>query len=185
MTLRLERVASGGIDEAIASLGMATLARSTEGPLLEVDEARLSAALRALAFAGVRASVVATTLIPPHDARAAIGRGLAPLPFGVLALDVVHVRALPLGTETRRLLRGTWPWRRVDGSHRARCRDLLRRDDAVLGWRRRAWAPANVLRRPEVRRVVRPIVFDRTALFAPPEARTFARERAIAGWLFG
>jgi hypothetical protein len=182
--LRLERIAAGSVDDAIASLGAVTLARSPDGAFAEVDDARVERCTRALAFAGVRATATTVQLAPPAGTRVAIGRDLGPLAPRVLALDLVHVRALPLGPETRRLLR-TWPWRRLEPGQRARCRDLLRGEDAILGWRRRAWASAGVLRTAEVRRVVRPVVFDHAAIGAPPERRSFARDRAIGDWLFG
>src|SRR5439155_22293882 len=102
--------------------------------------------------------------------RCASGWDLGALEDVLEAHDTVHVRTLPLGPETRRLLR-TWPWRRPAAARRARCRDLLRGEDAILGWRRRAWAATGVLRAAEVRRVLRPVVFDHAAIGTPPERR--------------
>ena len=130
--LRLERIAAGSVDDAIASLGAVTLARSPDGAFAEVDDARVDRCTRALAFAGVRATATTVELAPPAGTRVAIGRDLGPLAPRVLALDLVHVRALPLGPETRRLLR-TWPWRRLDPGRRARCRDLTGLVSAAAG----------------------------------------------------
>ena len=174
--LRLERLAAGGIDDAIAALGAIVLARCRDGSFAEVDDARVDATVRAFAFAGVRASAAAVVLAPPAGTRVAIGRDLAALAYDLVALDTVHVRTLPLGPETRRLLR-TWPWRRPAAARRARCRDLLRGEDAILG-------ATGVLRAAEVRRVLQPVVFDHAAIGTPPERRTFARERALGAWLF-
>jgi hypothetical protein len=57
--------------------------------------------------------------------------------------------------------------------------------EASFGWRRRAWTTRDVLRTAEVRRVLRPVVFDIAAIGAPPERRAFARQGSIARWLFG
>lgn len=180
---RCERLANGDVDAAIASLGAATLARTPIGAFVEVDDHLADRARRALAFAGVRAGVSPETLAPRPGTRAAIGRDLTPLPLGSLALDLVHVRALPLGPETARLLRAR-PLRRPNAARRALVRDLLCGVDAAVGWRRRAWTTRDVLRTTEARRVLRPVVFDIAAIGAPPERRALAREGALARWLF-
>jgi hypothetical protein len=181
--LRCERLAIGDVDAAIASLGAATLARTPVGVFVEVDDHLIDRARRVLAFAGVRAGVSLETLAPRPGARAAIGRDLTPLPLSSLALDLVHVRSLPLGPETARLLR-SGPLRRQSPARRALVRDLLRGVDAAIGWRRRAWTTRDVLRTTEARRVLRPVVFDIGAIGAPPERRGLARNGAIARWLF-
>ena len=181
--LRCERLASGDVDAAIASLGTATLARTPSGAFVEVDDDLTDRARRVLAFAGVRAGTSLETLAPRPGTRAAIGRDLTPLPLSSLALDLVHVRSLPLGPETARLLR-TGPMRRQNPARRALVRDLLCGVDTAVGWRRRAWTTRDVLRSAEARRVLRPVVFDIGAIGAPPERRALARDGAIAGWLF-
>jgi len=181
--LRCERLANGDVDAAIASLGAAMLARTPVGSFIEVDDHLLDRARRVLAFAGVRAGVSLETLAPRPGTRAAIGRDLTPLPLSSLALDLVHVRSLPLGPETARLLRAG-PLRRQSTARRALVRDLLSGADAAIGWRRRAWTTRDVLRTAEARRVLRPIVFDIGAIGAPPERRGLARNGAIARWLF-
>jgi hypothetical protein len=182
--LRCERLARGNVDKAIASLGAATLARTPVGSFVEVDDHIVDRARRVLAFAGVRAGVSLETLEPRPGTRAAIGRDLTPLPLPSLALDLVHVRLLPLGPETARLLR-LGPLRRPNAGRRALVRDLLWGIDASVGWRRRAWTTRDVLRTAETRRVLRPVVFDIAAIGAPPERRALAREGSIARWLFG
>lgn len=182
--LRCERLARGDVDQAIASLGAATLARTPVGSFVEVDDHFVDRARRVLAFAGVRASISLETLAPRPGTRAAIGRDLTPLPLPSLALDLVHVRSLPLGPETARLLRPGL-LRRPNAARRALVRDLLRETDSSVGWRRRAWTTRDVLRIAETRRVLRPVVFDIGAIGAPPERRALAREGAIARWLFG
>ena len=181
--LRCERVADGDVDLAITSLGAVTLARTPAGVFLEVQAHLVDRARRALAFAGVRASASVESLAPRSGTRAAIGRDLTPLQLGSLALDLVHVRALPLGPETSRLLsRGFF--RRPSPARRALARDLLSGVDASFGWRRRAWTTRDVLRTAEARRVLRPVVFDIGAIVAPPEGRALARSGSIARWLF-
>ena len=181
--LRCDRLAHGNVDAAIASLGAVTLARTPVGAFIEVGDEIIDRARRILAFAGVRAAVSLETLAPRPGTRAAIGRDLTPLPLASLALDLVHVRSLPVGPETARLLR-TRPLRRPSAARRALVRDLLCGVDAAVGWRRRAWTTREVLRAREVRRVLRPVIFDVAALGAPPERRALAGEGAIARWLF-
>jgi hypothetical protein len=181
--LRCERLASGDVDAAIASLGAVTLARTPAGTFLEIDDHLIDRARRVLAFAGVRAGPSLETLAPRVGTRVAIGRDLTPLPLPSLALDLVHVRSLPLGPEAARLLRAR-PMRRPSPSRRALVRDLLGGTDAAVGWRRRAWTTRDVLRSAAVRRVLRPVIFDIAAISAPPERRAFAREGVIARWLF-
>ena len=181
--LRCERLASGDVDTAIASLGAVTLARTPVGAFVEVDDHLVDRARRVLAFAGVRAGLSLETLAPRPGTRAAIGRDLTPLPLPSLVLDLVHVRSLPLGPETARLLRAG-PLRRPNLARRALVRDLLCGVNASFGWRRRAWTTRDVLRTAEARRVLRPVVFDIAAIGAPPERRALAREGAIARWLF-
>jgi hypothetical protein len=181
--LRCERLASGDLDAAIASLGTVTLARTPLGAFVEIDDHLADRARRVLAFAGVRAGVSPEALAPRPGSRAAIGRDLTPLPLPSLALDLVHVRSLPLGRETARLLRAG-PLQRPNAARRALVRDLLAGVDAAVGWRRRAWTTRDVLRTTEARRVLRPVVFDIGAIGAPPERRTLARDGALARWLF-
>jgi hypothetical protein len=182
--LRCERLASGDVDAAVASLGAVTLARTPAGAFVEVDDSVVDRARRLLAFAGVRAVACLETLAPAPGTRAAIGKDLTPLPLASLALDLVHVRALPLGPETARLLRGG-PLRRPSSARRGLVRDLLSGIEAAFGWRRRAWTTRDVLRSGQVRRVLRPVVFDIAAIGAPPERRALAGEGSIARWLFG
>src|SRR5256885_2420434 len=94
------------------------LARTPVGSFIEVDDHLIDRARRVLAFAGVRAGASLETLAPRPGTRAAIGRDLTPLPLSSLVLDLVHVRSLPLGAETARLLR-TGPLRRHNPARRA------------------------------------------------------------------
>jgi hypothetical protein len=181
--LRCERLASGNVDAAIASLGAVTLARTPGGAFVEIDDDLVDRARRVLSFAGVRAGLAAETLAPRPGTRAAIGRDLTPLPLSALVLDLIHVRSLPLGPETARLLR-TGPLGRPSATRRALVRDLLSGIDAAFGWRRRAWTTRGVLRTREARRVLRPVVFDIGAIGTPPERRALARDGALARWLF-
>ena len=181
--LRCERVSAGELDAALASLGPVTLARTPAGAFIEVEDDIVERARRALAFAGVRVERSAEALAPRPGTRAAIGRDLTALPLGSLALDLVHIRALPLGPETARLLRAG-PFGRASAARRARVHDLLSGIDALVGWRRRAWTTREVLRTAEARRVLRPVVFDIAAIGAPPERRTLTRDGALARWLF-
>jgi hypothetical protein len=181
--LRCERLAEGAFDAAIASLGTATLARTPTGAFIEIEDAASDRARRALAFAGVRVVPSFESLAPRPGTRAAIGRDLTALPLPTLVLDLVHVRALSLGAELTRVMRSRG-FRRAGASSRALARELLRGSDVPIGWRRRAWTTREVLRAREVRRVLRPVVFDIGAISAPPERRSFARERSLERWFF-
>ncbi|HEV8536102.1 MAG TPA: hypothetical protein VGR87_10360 [Candidatus Limnocylindria bacterium] len=171
------------MDAAIAAIGSVTLARTPEGAFLEVADADAERAQRLLAFAGVRANGAQRALAPDPSTCVALGRDLAPLPLGALSLDLVHVRALPLGLETQRLLRSV-PWRRPSVTRRVLVRDLLRGVDAAIGWRRRAWTTREVLRSADARRALRPVVFDRAAIGSPPEHRALVHQGLLARWLF-
>ena len=182
--LRCERLQSGEIDAAVVSLGTLTLARMPGGAFIEIDDGLVERATRAFAFAGVRLTAANDALAPRLGTRAAIGRDLTALPAGALALDLVHVRALPVGVETRKLLRSSFG-RQPSGARRLLVRELLHGANATLGWRRRAWATRETLRTPAARRVLRPVIFDLAALAAPPEHRALAKDGAIGAWLFG
>ena len=171
------------MDAALASLGVVTLARTPLGAFVDIDDHLVDRALRVLAFAGVRGVASLESLVPRGGTRPAIGRDLTPLPLPSLALDLVHVRSLPLGPETARLLRAG-PLRRPNSRRRALVRDLLCGVDKAVGWRRRAWTTRDVLRTTEARRVLRPVVFDISAISAPPERRALTREGTLARWLF-
>jgi hypothetical protein len=179
---RCERLVDGEVDRAIALIGSATLARCPEGAFLEVSDDLADRALQLLAYAGVRATFALTALVPREGLRAAVGRDLTPLPLGAIALDLVHVRTLPLGAETTRLLRaGRW---RRSAARVTAVRELLRGEDAAMSWRRRAWLTRDVLRSRQARRVLRPVVFDAAAIGAPPEHRVLARQGALGHWMF-
>src|SRR5205823_13861688 len=115
------------------------------GAFVDIDDHLVDRARRVLAFAGVRAVASLESLVPRGGTRPAIGRDLTPLPLQSLALDLVHVRSLPLGPETARLLRAG-PLRRPNPKTRALVRDLLCGLDKAVGWRRRAWTTRDVLR---------------------------------------
>jgi hypothetical protein len=181
---RCERIAHGDVDRALATVGPLTLARRPDGVFVEAPAGRDATLVRALAFAGVRTVPASIQLAPVPAMRPAIGRDLSPLPLAAVALDLVHVRPLPLAAETKRLLRRSL-LRRSSSRRRLLCRQLLHGDDATLAWRRRAWSTKDVLRSPEGRRALRPVVFDATALVAPPEHRVLASDGALARWLFG
>lgn len=180
---RCERVAAGAFDAAIASLGTAILARTPAGMFIEVDDPVATRVPEVLAFAGVRATPSVETLAPRPGTRAAIGRDLTALPLVTLVLDLVHVRALSLGAELSRVMRGGRS-RRTRFVSRGLARELMRGSDLPIGWRRRAWTTREVLRTAEARHALRPVVFDIGAISAPPERRALAREGALARWFF-
>jgi len=180
---RLLPIAPGGVDHALAVAPTVTLTRQGGVLYADVVEGDAAGLIRALAFAGVAATVCAADPVGPR-AVPAIGRDLAPLPAGLVDVDSVRVRRLALGEATREILRRRWAALRGPSSAaRERCRAVLRGEDAVFAWERRAWGPRERLRDPRTRASLRPIVFDREALVRASEGRTYASEGAIGRWL--
>ncbi len=184
--LRLDPVAGRAIDHALADLAAATLVRRPDGAFVEVTVAEVARLVRRLAFAGIAAAPCDADLGAPPGLMAAVGRDLAPLARGTAACDVVRVRSLTLGEATREILRRRFGGLvAADARARERARALLRGDDAVLAWSRRAWATRDGLRSRGARASLRPVVFDRAALADPALAgRTFASAGSLGTWLF-
>lgn len=178
--LRLEALATRGVDHALATAGPLLLWRHAGGAFAVVAEEQEAALIRALAYAGVRA----TRVDAPHPGTPAltqaIGLALAPL-SPAAELDMVRLRPVDLGEATAALLRRRIR-RRAGPEQRQRCLSILRERDRMIGWRRRAWASVAVLRDGRARAVLRPVLFDRGA--DPPERLVFAAEGAIARWAF-
>ena len=181
--LQLARPASDNADDALAAAGDATLIRRADGAYVDVASEDVDALIRALAYAGVHATRCEADLAVPPTLLPAVGRDLAPL-AGSTAHDVVHVRRLTLGLATRELLRRTFA-RGPGEAARDRARALLRHDESVIAWSRRAWLTREALRSGAVRRSLRPVVFDRAALDRVElEGRTLATAGRITRWLF-
>lgn len=157
-----------------------SLLRDRDGTYLETAYDDAAPAVRALAFAGVRATEVRRDLGPPAGTRVASGRAPVPLPSDLVALDIVRVHRLSPGEATAPQ-RGQWPFRK-SGADRRRRRALLRGDLVVLAWQRHGWARAQSLRAPAVRPVLRPVVFDRAPLALLRERRVDASAGALRLW---
>lgn len=185
--LRLEPVHGAGVDAAVSAVDAVVLARRPDGRFADVALADVARFTRALAFAGISASPCTADLVAPTGAIASIGRDLGPLPDALLAADVVRVRRLPLGEATAELLRRrTLGLRPAPPGARDRCRSLLRGEDVVLAWSRRAWGTRRALRARAARSRLRPVVFDHEAAGHPElTGRAFARDGALGRWLFG
>ncbi len=178
--LRLEAIAARDVDRALAAAGPLVLWRDGGGTFAEVAQEDESTLSRSLAFAGVRATHVDVPLPAAPALTQAIGITLAPL-SPPAALDMVRVRPLDLGEASARLLRRRIG-RRAGPRQRDRCVAILRGQDRMIGWQRRAWAPVRALRDERFRAVLRPVLFDRGA--TPPERLVFAAEGEIARWAF-
>jgi hypothetical protein len=111
----------------------------------------------------------------------AVGIDLAPTQLAPGELDVIEVRVVPLAEATARAL--ARPFRVWPGGvrRRARCRSLLRGDDALLEMRRTAWCDRSTLRRE--RRALRPALFDAGAAARP--IRVYASQGALTRWIEG
>lgn len=174
------------IGPALATVESALLARRDGAAYVEVPVAVVPRLARALAFAGIRAEPCDADLTAPSGLIPAVGMDLSPVPAGLVALDVVRIRRIPLGCATREILRrrfaGLLP---AAAEARVRCRALLRGDDVTLAWGRQAWASRAALRSASARRTLRPVVFDRDAIGrAELDGRASSRDEAIARWLF-
>ncbi len=178
--LRLEAIATRGVDQALATAGPIVLWRDSDGTFAEVAQEHEAAFTRSLAYAGVRVTRVDVPQPRAPALTQAIGLALTPL-FPAAALDMVRLRPVDLGEATATLLRRRMR-RRAGPRQRERCLAILRGRDRMIGWQRRAWAPVPVLRHRRFRAVLRPVLFDRGT--TPPERLIFAAEGAIARWAF-
>lgn len=141
---------------------------------------------RRLALAGI-GTVEEDAPVPRHDLVQSLGLGLAPA--SEPAIEILLLRRVPLAESTSRAL-GARSLRRLVPAYRSprerACRELLHGTDELAWWERRAWLTAGALRLAEVRRVFRPIVFDRGALASPrPGGLVRARDGSITRWAFG
>lgn len=185
--LRLEAVAGTAVDLSLSTLEAVTLVRRPDGRYADVVQFEVARMVRALAYAGIDAVPCASDLETPARTFPAIGCDLRPVPAAVMASDVVRVRRLSIGEATAELLRRRW-WglRAAPPTSRERCRAVLRGDDSLLAWTRRAWGTRAALRTPAARSSLRPVVFDRAAFDrADLRSRAFARDAALGRWLFG
>lgn len=184
--LRLEPLAGASVDRAIAAVESAMLVKIADGAYADVPDADASRAVRALAFAGVRADSCSIDLAIPRALLPAVGRDLAPLARSLIAYDAVRVQRLTLGQATRELLRrSTLGLGRPTVAARNSARSLLRSEDALLAWKRQAWATRDALRTRAVRRSLRPVIFDTSAIDgAELPGRSLASAGALTRWLF-
>jgi hypothetical protein len=181
--LRLEAVRCAAFDRRLARLGAGRLTRSAHDTYLEIDRG-LDEATHELALAGVRVTSCLALPAPAVGFRPAMAFDLTPLGDGLQGIDVVEVRAIPLGEASVELMRRRLPWLRASRQSREACRRLLRDDDVVLGWRRIVWCSVGSLRLARARVRLRPIVFDRDALAGRALQWSYANDAAIERWAF-
>jgi hypothetical protein len=184
--LRIDAVGGRALDRAIAVVDSATLTRRADGCFIEAPAADLLGLTRALAFAGIAATVWERQVGDPAGLLPAIGSDLEPLPSGLVEVDVVRVRRVALGEATTELLRRRFARIRPPSSRAAdRCRRLLRGEDVLLGWERRAWLRRGSIAQARAVRSIRPVVFDRGALDRDEVAgRMLMTDGALARWAF-
>jgi len=182
-TLQLVAVRPAGFDRSLARLGAGTFTRSAVDTYLEIDRG-IDEVILELALAGVRARPCPGLPAPAAGLRPAIAFDLTPLGDALQAIDVVEVRAVPLGEASAALMRSHVPWLRAPRRSREACRRLLRDDDAVLGWRRVLWCSVASLRVARARIRLRPVVFDKDALARRDLQWTYASDGAIERWAF-
>ena len=182
-TLRLARLARGPFDHALARLSEGLLWRSAEGLYLDVAAPLVPALVRALAYAGVRATTVDAVFTEPEGLVAARGRSLAPV-FPPVRLDAIRIAASALGADCARLLSFPLPYWPGARARIERCRGLLREEDAAYRWSRIAWSAPAILRERSIACVLRAAVFERASLEAPLRGRGYASDGALARWAF-
>lgn len=177
----------GDIDAAVAASRSVRLLATEDALYADVAPARVPAFIRALAYAGIAAADAPDAPVPDGVAVPVIADRLDPIPHGIRALDVVWVDVVPLAVATRRALGPRITrWIPPRDARLTRCRALLRGVEQLLAWERRAWVARADLADPRVRRVVRPIVFDRVVL--EPKARSHLCRREsgeISRWAAG
>lgn len=184
---RLRAEALPGIASALAVVDTSVLARLRGAAFAEVPVALVPRLIRALAFAGIAAEPCDADLAPPAGLFVARGMDLSPLPVGLIDLDLVRLRRIPLGLATREVLRRRFAGLLPAGpTARLRCRTLLRGEHVLFAWGRHAWASRAALRSGRARSSLRPVVFDRDAVTrAELDGRTSTRDDDLARWLFG
>lgn len=182
-TLRLEAVQRAAFDCRLARLGAGRLTRAAHDTYLETDRG-LPEVTHELALAGIRVTQGLAVPGPAAGFRPAIAFDLTPLGDGLLGIDVVEVRAVPLSEASAALMRRRLPWLRSSRQSREACRRLLRDEDAVLGWRRIVWCSVGSLRVARTGIRLRPVVFDRDALAGRDLQWTYANDAAIERWAF-
>lgn len=169
----------------VVALGTVTLCRRDGCAYAVVSDGLAQDAVRVFAFAGIAAVSCEAEMSPPRDLLAARGVDLTPLPSGLAVFDVLRIERLPLGRATRETLRRRWcgllP---PDDLARARCRSLLRDEDALVAWDRRVWGSRAALRSSAAKHVLRPIVFDRDDGPLPLRGRARASEDPFGHWLW-
>jgi len=177
--LRVEVVARGDVDVALASLGQVRLERRAGQVLLTCPDASLATA--ALARAGLSAAP-ADQLSAGGPLRTALVSHLDPLRAEDI-VDVIHLRCPPLG-EAITLVRAATRdlFGRRERERREMIAALLHERDRLIAWRRVIHAPASVLRARRMRGV-RPLVFDRDGLAHAGERTVLASRRALAAWI--
>lgn len=184
--LRLIPSGGRGIASALAVMDPVVLARRDGAAYAGLPVALVPCFARALAFAGIAAELCDADLAPPTGLLVARGVDLAPLPHGLVELDLVRVRRIPLGPATREILRRRFAGLLPPGrSARLRCRALLRGENALFAWDRHAWATRAALRSGRARASLRPVVFDREGSARTElDRRTSSRDDDLARWLF-
>ncbi|CAN5177916.1 hypothetical protein BH18CHL2_BH18CHL2_05750 [soil metagenome] len=173
------------LDLAVARVSILKLVKSDTALWMSFARESRADVIREMALCGLDlvagdAPATGADLVP------ALARSLAPLETPRL-IETVVLRRVPLAIATAKLLERRWlpGFRSPNERQRKRCRDLLHDEDAILTWERRGWLPRQAFRNRDVRRVFRPILFDRRALF---EVRlggeVLASEASVTRWAF-
>lgn len=187
MILRLTSVSGDQIDAAVAAIGELTLVRRPDGCFAEVGERQAQAFVRLLAYAGIQAEPVETDLRHAATAIPATAGDLRPAPVDLVISDSVRIRRMPLGDATAEVLRRRFAlFRGPSLEARRKCVRLLRGQDVMFSWHRRALVAPSAVRSLRRSSSLRPVIFDRpSADWTGSEPRAFASDGLLARWAFG
>lgn len=187
MILRLVPAHGDRLDRVVGSVAELVIVRRTEGCYARIADEEVARFVRELAYAGIAADATETDLDPVPAMIPATAGDLRPAPRELVISDSVRIRKLDLGSATARLLRRRFALVRAPSAEAQRkCRRLLREEDLMFSWQRRAFIERGAVRSVRRTSSLRPVVFDRVADgWTGREPRAFASDGLLAHWAFG
>jgi hypothetical protein len=185
--LRLVPAHGDLLDRAVRSVDELLIVRRPDGCFAQVADEHASKLVRDLAYAGIEADTVQTDLAAGPAAIPATAGDLRPAPAGSVVSDSVRIRKIDLGSATSEVLRRRFAFVRPPSAQaQRRCRRLLRDEDLLFGWQRRAFIERGSVRSVRRSSSLRLVIFDRAASgWTGRERRAFASDGLLARWAFG
>lgn len=187
MIFRLTSVSGDRIDVTVASIGELTLVRRSDGCFAEVGDEQADALVRVLAYAGIQADATQTDLRHGSTAIPATAGDLRPAPVDLVISDSVRIRRIPLGDATAEVLRRRFAlFRAPSVDARRKAIRLLRGQDVMFSWQRRALVGPAAVRSLRRSSSLRPVILDRLSVgWTGAEPRAFASDGLLGRWAFG